>query len=360
MKFIPTFLFFIFCIVYKCPAQIAGTGLLDGLYIFKIELNEGEDGLWDGFINYDHIDKEYILVGTSKGDTLICQEIDEYLNAKASLLLIRSGDIFYGEWHDTEMGYSLPLLFYTNKKNATLDYVATRYEIDWSNNADQFLYSIPLSPTVDLGKYISISNNTVFDYTSTSLFESVQYYTKNGKKEFELTGRVVESVDVDQYHFIDPRYTLEGHIPDFGEIFLDSMTSAINNWNNTLSRNNHRRSDGFRFPPRYYAICDIDFWTSDWISGSFEYVTPLGQGQGFTFIFDRKNQEFIPFQDIIRAGDWTSVQKELKSEHLGISFDVYGLIYKGRFNAVESRKSLHISWDELDIRVKRKISGSIK
>ncbi len=353
-----TFLAIVYTLIFYVPtsfSQIQGQGLIDGVYRFDISLGESIDGLMEGNITYDDLEKEpRILVGMTYGDTLRCSEIDDYLNPTAEFLLINRGNYFDGYWYDKIYKSQLPLLFFVDEEEMTVDLNCIRYETSQSNLDEKKLFEIPLSPTIKIGKYELPGLNKVVDFASNRQYEHVYYYTESGILEFNES-RIIEEIPVVPYRFIHGHTTAEALIPDFGRRFVDSLQTTLVKWADELALG-PQANRGSRFGVRNYAICDIDFWSSQYIAGSFEYITQESAVAGFTFLFDRRDEQFIGIPELIRSGSIESIENSTRDDkYIGLSFDRYGLLKKGFFNSSNSRFTEHISWAEANIRMKRKL-----
>jgi|GEM_PF-3639837 len=335
-------------------SQISGYGLIDGVYGFTLTTELQPDGLLEGTVEYEDGTGSKSLFAYTHNDTFQAQETDDLFNATSKFFLIKRADYYEGFWIDVVREFQLPVLFYPNKAAAKISYEASRYDIDWNREDIQKLFELPLSPTVDLGKYLINKNKSIDGYTSISQFSKVEYYSALDEMEFK-DQEVAEVVSMEFFHFKDAKHSLEAIIPNYGETFVDSLQSALVRWKEQIDQQTKRLVDS-RFPERFYAICDLDFWSEYIVSGSFEYIGPTGSVDGFTFIYERKNDRFISINDIWRGGNVEDVDIELTDNSLGLTFNYFGLIVKDKFNQVSSRDNKYIPWDKIDLRLKRKMN----
>ena len=341
-----------------CSGQISGYGVLDGIYDFTLKLEKSEDSFMEGSIQFAGQTQINQLIATTRGDTLRCQEIDQSINSLSTFLLIKKNQLYIGEWYDEIEKTVLPVVVYPSKTFPSIELMATRFSEDDSEIELRRLFDIPLSATVSIGKYIQPSSKKVTSYSKLTSFDNLTFYSPEGNIKFEkLTKSPVEEIEMHNYRYYESNFTIEALIPEFSQSFSDSLQSAVIRWKEELETDS-KPVVSRRFPTRIYAICDIDFWSDELLAGSFEYVSPQGNGEGFTFIFDRKSDRFIKMDQLIRSGELTSGEKS--EDSLGISFDYFGVINKAAFHAVKNRENKHSPWSELDIRLKRKLNDLIK
>ena len=349
-------LILLFIFATTATSQLSGYGLIDGVYGFTLMLRESNDSFKEGTIVYDDMKSSNQIIATTRADTLRCQEIDDAITPLSTFILIRDGDNYTGEWYDEINKTVLPVILYPSKDDVDQKFFAVRY-LKSTKKGDQKLFELALSPTVHIGKYLPRDESQVISFSSSTSFNTTSYYGPLGQIEFEHTNAESERISMESYRYKTANFTIEALIPDFAESFTDSLQTALVRWKENLESMNTPVST-HRFKSRYYAMCDLDYWSDDFISGSFEYVSPSGDGQGFTFIYERRNDRFISFDQLIRSGDMPPLKNN--SAYLGHSFDLFGLIAKEKFNAIKNRGIDHTAWSDLDIRLKRKLNDHIR
>ena len=332
--------------------QLNGTGLMDGVYRVEIEFDKESDDVMEGTISYQGEMHGHPCVGSLRGDTFRCHELDDFHNPVASLVLVKVEDHYTGMWTDLVNRYQLPVSFYIGKNSITPKYSATRFSIDWTSQMPQKIFEWSLSPTVQLGKYIDRSRQRTLSFSQNKTIDKTVNFTNHQNLSFPESEKE-ESIKMVDFRFDDGYNSFEAIIPNFGETFVDSLQSALVRWKENLAGIKKSNIQS-RFPDRYYAICDLDYWTKDWVCGSFEYVSPLGEGDGFVFIYDRRSHRFLSFDELLRSGSVSEIIKY--DDALGLTFDYYGIIVKNKFNPIKHRNNKHIHWAELDLRVKRKLN----
>ncbi len=354
MKYI-TFLLCSLLATLSAIGQTSGSGLIDGLYEFTLELENVEPNFLEGSIVYQGDSEPHDILAITRGDTLRCQEVDEYLNPLTTLFLIKKKGFYSGQWYDEVNHFALPVLYYPGQQKIELNLIAHRFEVNWNDPDDQIIFNIPLSPTVTLGKFISTEKQAVLPYSSNTSFDHSTYYAATGPIDLAHPQQGIEAIEMIPFTSVEKDFTLEALVPNFEQSFQDSLHAALIRWKHNL-KNEKLLNSKSRFPNRYYVICDIDYWTEDWVSGSFELVGPAESVDGFTFIYDRNNNDFISFSRLVRSGDLSQIEETLDKGYLGLSFDYYGIIYKDAFNPINTRDNVHLPWSKTELRLKRKLN----
>lgn len=332
-------------------AQLSGRGLIDGVYHFELDAFPAGDDVLEGQITYADIPEARIAFTMLKGDTLHIQEIDQYFNSVMHMALIRQGGAFAGYYFSADGLVQLPVQFHLDQQPIAPDYALYRYDVGTAKCAR--LFDVPLSPSNRVGKYIHEKTNAVHPYyTMTDGLDEHVIAGDRSHGELEK-GNTVESVEAEAFYYTDGERSIEAIIPVFHQAFVDSLQSSLVRWKAVIEQ--HEKVDNAsRFPTRYYAICDIDFWSDQYVAGSYEYIGPDGKGEGYTFVFDRKSSKFVDVDILVRSGSLKSTYPI--SSGLGLSFDRYGVIEKGRFHPVEGRKNKRHDWEDVPLKLKRKIN----
>ena len=351
-------IFFLFLWSLTCSGQISGHGYLDGVYRFDLILRESNDGFKEGTIRYNGETQGNQLIATTHKDTLHCQEIDDFLNPISTLLLIKKDGIYQGEWYDDKNRAILPAVLYLSKDMTPPQLYAKRFQFNDNIENNKKMIEVPLSPTISIGKYIHAGKKEITAYSSNTSFGTTTIYEKKGIIDLDNEEEIAEKISIENYFLQETNFSIEAMIPTFSQAFVDSLHAALVQWKASLAQQSIPASRQ-RFPNRYYAICDIDFWVDDFVCGSFEYVSPSGSGKGFTFIFDRKADEFIAFEKLIRSGE-LSAKLQNNKIGLGISFNIYGMIDKGSFRSISGRSNEFYKWNDLDLRLKRKLNDYLR
>lgn len=341
--------------VQLATAQLSGHGVIDGVYQFEVNTFAAGDDVMEGQITYADIAAPGIAFSLRKGDTIHIQEIDEYFNSVMQMILVKRADQFEGYYFNTAENIQLPVQFHLMQTPLTTTYAFQRYESNNTNHSQVF--DMPLSPTNRIGKYIDADNKVVTPfYTMADGAEERIIFTDESTVSLQK-GETVESIPAQSFYYTDGKRSIEAIIPSFNEIFVDSLQSSLVRWKAAIEKHEPIENSG-RFPTRYYAICDVDFWSEQYISGSFEYIGPDGSGEGYTFLFDRKSNKFMSMDVIAKNGSFAELYPTTKG--LGLSFDRYGVIEKGAFHPAHGRQSVHHPWKEAAIKIKKKINQLIR
>lgn len=342
-------------VAHLATAQLSGRGLIDGVYHFEVNTFAAGDDVMEGQIIYSDIKSPGIAFSLRKGDTIHIQEIDEYFNSVMQMILIKGPDQFDGYYFNTNDNIQLPVQFHLTQTPLTPSYVFQRYASTAANHSR--LFEIPLSPTNRIGKYIDTDKKSISPfYTMADGTEERLIFRDESIKSLNKSS-VAETIPAQSFYYTDGNRSIEAIIPSFDEVFVDSLQSSLVRWKAAIEKHEPIENAG-RFPTRYYAICDVDFWSEQFIGGSFEYVGPDGSGDGYTFLFDRKSNKFISLDAIAKNGSFAAIYPS--PQGLGLSFDRYGVIEKGTFHPAHGRKSTHHLWKDVPIKIKKKINQLIR
>ena len=338
----------------QAQARFVGEGMMDGVYGFSLTLMQLQEDYHEGHVTFEYDGLERSMIALV-GDTIMGQEVDDYGQPRASLILVDNQNGYWtGEWHDIQASTRLPVQVKTASALPRMkdELMAYRYSIDDDQSDPTVAWTYPLSPTVVCGVLMIREAKKMLPYSRVSHWSDIYWYTSEGPlEESPSLGAPIETVSVKSIFEIKDGYSIEARIPLIDEVFVEEITAMMSS---REAQTVTSRSDEGHRPLRYYALIDIDYWTDDLVSGSTELIGPAGSLGGETFVYDRKAKSFISLDELIKTSDWEMLIS-VEDEAMGYSFDYYGIFLKRAFHHTIPRRAAYIPWSESGLKIKRRL-----